>query len=91
MQAYLDNVDNIVTEYNKVVFHRNKALKHTNTHGPLDQLIYEGCHFNKKLCIVKAVQFYLGARENLLNTSMKEFVIAYGKPHKRALHDTISR
>ena len=55
-------VDDIVTEENKVVFLPNKTLKHSNTHRPLQPLIYQGYPLNEKLCIVNAVQCYLGMR-----------------------------
>ena len=46
---------------------------------------------NKKLRTVKAVQCYLGVREFGQYTDMKEFTNTYGKPHKPASSDTISR
>ena len=47
-------VDNVVTEENKIFFLPNKTLKHSNTHRPLEPLIFQGCPLNEKLCIVNA-------------------------------------
>ena len=41
--------------------------------------------------MVNAVQCYLGMWENLVDGNTKEFIITYGKQHKPALSDTISR
>ena len=84
-------VDNIIIEENKIVFLPNKTLKHSNIHRPLEPLIYQGYPLNEKLCIVNAIQCYLGMRENLVDANTKEFIITYGKPHKPASSDTISR
>ena len=84
-------VDNIIIEENKIVFLPNKTLKHSNIHRPLEPLIYQGYPSNEKLCIVNAIQCYLGMRENLVDANTKEFIITYGKPHKPASSDTISR
>ena len=53
-------VDNIIIEENKIVFLPNKTLKHSNIHRPLESLIYQGYPLNEKLCIVNAIQCYLG-------------------------------
>ena len=45
-------VDSIVTEENKIIFFPNKTLKHTNTHRPLEPLIYQRFPLNEKQCIV---------------------------------------
>ena len=37
------------------------------------------------------MQCYLSMRENLVDANTKEFIITYGKPHKPASSDTISR
>ena len=84
-------VDNIIIEENKIVFLPHKTLKHSNIHRPLEPLIYQGYPLNEKLCIVNAIQCYLGMRENLVDANTKEFIITYGKPHKPASSDTISR
>ena len=84
-------VDNIIIEENKIVFLPNKILKHSNIHRPLEPLVYQGYPSNEKLCIVNAIQCYLGMRENLVDANTKEFIITYGKPHKPASSDTISR
>ena len=84
-------VENIVREENKIVFLPNKTLKHSNTQRPLELLIYQGYPLNETLCIINAVQCYLGMRENLVDANTKEFIITYGKPHKPAPPDTISR
>ena len=34
--------------------------KHSNIHRPLESLIYQGYPLNEKLCIVNAIQCYLG-------------------------------
>ena len=77
-------VDNIVTEENKIVFLPNKTLKYSNTHRPFELLIYQRYSLNKKVCIVNAVQCYLGMLGNLVDANTKEFIIRYGKPHKPA-------
>ena len=84
-------VDNIIIGENKIVFLPNKTLKHSNIHRPLKPLIYKSYHSNEKLCIANAIQCYLGMRENLVDANTKEFIITYGKPHKPASSDTISR
>ena len=84
-------VDNITTEENKIVFLRNKTLKQSNTHRPLEPLIYHGCSLNEKLSIVNAAQRYLCMRENLVDANTKEFIITYVKPHKTASSDSVSR
>ena len=55
---FTETVDNIVTEENKIVFLPSKILKYTNTHRPLEPLVYQGYSLNEKLCIVNAVQYY---------------------------------
>ena len=84
-------VDNIVIEQIKIVFIPNKTLKHTNTHRPLEPLIYQGDPLYEKLFIVNAVQTYLRMRENLVDANTEEVIIIYGKPYKLALSDTTSR
>ena len=83
-------VDYIVTEDNEISFFQIK-LYNTNTHRPLESLIYQGYPLNENLCIVKAVQCCLGMRENLADANTKEFIITYVKPYKPASSDTISR
>ena len=90
-QALFTTVENIVTKENKIVLLPNKTLKHSNTHRPLEPLIYQGYPLNEQLCILNAVQYYLGMRENLVDANTKEFIITYGKLHKPASSDTISR
>ena len=58
------SVDDIIIEENKIVFLPNKTLKHSNIHRPLESLIYQGYPLIEKLCIVNAIQCYLGIREN---------------------------
>ena len=41
-------VDSIVTVENKIMFFTNKTLKHTNTHRPLEPLIYQRFPLNEK-------------------------------------------
>ena len=84
-------VDNIITEENKIVFLRNKTLKQSNTHRPLEPLIYHRYPLNEKLSIVNAAQCYLCMRENLVDANTKEFIITFVKPHKPASSDTVSR
>ena len=84
-------VDNIIIEENKIVFLPNKTLKHSNIHRPLEPLIYQGYPLNEKLCIVNAIQCYLGMQENLVHATTKEFFSTCGKPHQPASSDKISR
>ena len=87
-------VDNIVTEENEMIFLQNKTSEYTNTHKPLEPLIYQRYPLKEKLCIVNVlctVQCYLGMRENLVSGSTKEFIITYGQPHEPASSDSISR
>ena len=81
-------VDNTVTKENKIVFLPNKTFL---TNRPLEQLMYQGYPLNEKLCILNALQCYLGMPENLVDANTKEFIISYGKPHKPASSDTTSR
>ena len=86
-------VDNIVTEENKIVFLPNKTLKHSNTHRPLEPLIYQGYPLNEKLCIVNAVQCYLGMRENLVGVAACQFFdycILTGRALKLLIYDFAS-
>ena len=53
--------------------------------------MYQGYPLNEKLCILNALQCYLGMPENLVDANTKEFIISYGKPHKPASSDTTSR
>ena len=53
-------VDNTATEGNKIVVLLNKTLKRSNIHRPLEPFIYQGYPLNEKLCMVNAVQCYLG-------------------------------
>ena len=41
--------------------------------------------------LILRIQCYIAVRENLVNTSMKKFVITYAKQHKPASSDRISR
>ena len=92
MQAFFTaTIDNIIIEDNKIACLPNKTLKHSNILRPLEPLIYQGYPLNEKLCIVNAIQCYLGVRENLDDANTKEFIITYGKPHKPASSDTILR
>ena len=84
-------VDNIIIEENKIVFLPNKSLKHSNIHRQLEPLIYQGHPLNEKLCIVNAIQCYLGMQENLVHATTKEFFSTCGKPHQPASSDKISR
>ena len=84
-------VDNIVVEENKIVFLPNKTLKHRNTGKPLEPLIYHIYTANNKLYIVNCVNSYLGVREKIVDANVTEFIITYGKPHKPASWDTMSR
>ena len=84
-------VDNIVVEENKIVFLPNKTLKYTNTRRPLEPFIYHRYTENDKPCMVECVNSYLGVRKRLVDANVMEFVIKYGKPHKPAWSDSISR
>ena len=50
--------DNIVVKENNIVFLPKKTLKHTNTHIPLEPLIYHKYAANNKLYVVNCVKFY---------------------------------
>ena len=84
-------VDNIVVEENKIVFLPNKTLKHTNTRRPLEPFIYHRYTANEKLYIVECANSYLGVWKKSVDANIMEFIITYGKPHKLASSDSISR
>ena len=73
------------------MFLPNKTLKHTNTRRPLEPLAYHRYTAYNKLCIVECVNSYFGVRGRLVDANVMEFIVTYGKPHKLASLDTISR
>ena len=83
--------DNVILEHDKVILLPNKTLKHSTPNCPLKPFIYRSYRQNEKLCIVNCMKFYLDERNCKVDDNNKNLIITYGKPHKNASEDTISR
>ena len=70
---------------------QNKTLKHSTLNCPFEPLVYRSYQANEKLCIVNYFQYYLGERNPRVDTSLGNLLITFGKPHRNASVDTISR
>ena len=57
----------------------NSALKHRKFNG------------NPELCVAERAKLYIETRKELVPPEIKQFLVTYGKPHKAASDDTISR
>ena len=83
-------IDNVVLDENACVLLPNKVLKHSKPGRNIEPIIYHSFEHNK-LCVVKCIKQYIKQRCKLVNTEQKALFITYGKPHKQASPDTISR
>ncbi len=84
-------IDNVKTDETKCVICPNKVMKHSRPGFKPEPLVFHRYQLNKKLCIVSCIDHYLFQRNKLVHRDEKAFIVTYGKPHKPASTDTISR
>ena len=84
-------IDDIKTDESKCIICPNKVMKHSRPGLKPEPMIFHRYQLNEKLCIVSCIEHYLLKRNKLLPNDEKAFIITYGKPHKPASADTISR
>ena len=85
-------VEDIKTDDTKCIICPSKVLKHSRPGFKPEPLVFHRYQLNEKLCIVSCIEHYLRQRNKLLPiANNKAFIITFGKPHKPASNDTISR
>ena len=84
-------VDNVILYDDNVVLIPNKILQYSAPHCPLEPFVYNKYAFNEKLCIVNHIRFYLKERNRLVVQKNQNLILTFGKPHRNASSDMISR
>ena len=85
------DIDNGKIDEEKLIILPNSSLKHTKPSQPLQAIAYDKFNGNPKLCVVECVKLYIEIRKELVPPEIKRFLVTYGRPHKAASDDTISR
>ena len=85
------SIDDIKTDESKCIICPTKVMKHSRPGLKPEPMIFHRYQLNKKLCIVSCIEHYLFQRKKLVPVDNKAFIVTYGKPHKPASADTISR
>ena len=88
------DIANVIVQTDKAISLPNKTLKHTNSKHSLQYFVYHNSDSfskNGKLCIVNCLKFYIGERNKRMDGNQGRLIITYGKPHKEASSDTLSR
>lgn len=83
--------NNVVIEEDKLVLLPNITSKHSKPGQSLQPIIFKKFPVSEKLCVVNCVMEYIKRRNALADKNETAFIITYGKPHKQAKPDTISR
>eukprot|EP00794_Sanderia_malayensis_P017100 gene17100-18820_t len=66
-------------------------MKHSKPGKPLECISYKRYTGNTKLCVVHCAEEYLKRRKLLVDENTHQLLVTYGKPHKEASSDTVSR
>ena len=85
------DIDNVKIYEDKLIIIPISSLKHTKPSRPLQAIVYHKFNGNPKFCEVECAKLYIGIRKELVPPEIKQFLVTYGKPHKAASDDTISR
>ena len=85
------NIDNVKIYEDKLIILPNSLLKHTKSSRPLQAIVYHKFNGNPKLCVAECAKLYIEIRRELVPPEIKQFLVTYGKLHKAASDDTISR
>ena len=85
------DIDNVKIYEDKLIILPNSSLKHTEPSQPLQAIVYHKFNGNPKLCVVECAKLYIEISKELVPPEIKQFLVTYGKPHKAASDDTISR
>ena len=85
------DIDNVVIDQDRLVLLPNRTLKHSKPGNPLEPISYKRFSGNKKLCVVHCAEEYLAGRKELVSESTHRLLITFGKPHREASPDTVSR
>ena len=85
------DIDNVEIYEDKLIILPNFSLKHTKPSRPLRAIVYHKFNGNPKLCVAECAKLYIEIRRELVPPEIKQFLVTYGKPHKAASDDTISR
>ena len=84
-------IENVIITEDKLLLLPNKTLKHSKPGRPLECLSYKRFMENTNLCVVHCAEEYLKRRKLLVNGDTHKLLITYGKPHREASSDTVSR
>ena len=84
-------IDDITLLDDRFIVCPSKVLKHSRPTFKQDPLVFTRFPLDEKLCIMHCLKIYLKQRKNLVSNDVKELFITYGKPHKPATTDAMSR
>ena len=84
------DIDNIKIYEDKLIILPNSSLKHKPSRI-LQAILYRKFNGNPKICVIECAKHYIEIRRELVPPEIKQFLVTYGKPHKAASDDTISR
>ena len=85
------DIDNVKIYKDKLIILPNSSLKHIKPSRPLQAIVYHKFNGNPKLCVVECAKLYIEIRKELVAPEIKQFLVTYGKPHKGASDNNISR
>ena len=85
------DIDNGKIYENKLIILPNSSLKNTKSSRPLQAIVYHKFNGNAKLCLAEYAKLYIEIRKELVPPDIKQFLVTYGKSHKAASDDEISR
>ena len=85
------DVANGIVLTDKAILLPNKTYKHTNPKHPQEPFVYHSFSENQNLRIVNCLKFYIGERNKRMVGSQGGLMITYGKSHKEASSDILSR
>ena len=85
------DIDNVKIYEVKFIILPNSSIKHTKQSRPLQAIVYHKFNGNPKLCVIECAKLHIEIRKKLVPPEIKQFLVTYGKPHKAASDDTISR
>lgn len=88
---YSIDVNNVLVKQDKLILLPHKTLKETRPGHNLQPIIYDAFQENPNLCIVNCMEVYLQQRSLLIGKEESKLIITFGKPHRSASEDTISR
>ena len=85
------DIANVIVQTDKAILLPNKTLKHTNPKHPLQPFVYHSISENENFCVVNCLKFYISERDKRMDGNQARLMITYGKAHKEASSDTLSR